>query len=170
MPLGYDDRGKVLINEGSVLLAMSKAYLLVVVILVVTFSTSVIAEISVEQGYVRGLPPGQPNTAAFMRLVNQSDESITIDRAVSASAKLAEFHSHRHNDGLMRMVKEDSIIIPAGGEFVLKPGEYHLMLMDLVKPLREGDEVALTLYTTDGEAISMQLPVRSVLNEHKHHH
>ena len=159
-----------LINEVSILLAVRKSCFGVLAVLIVAFSTTVAAKVSVEQGYVRGLPPGQPNTAAFMRLVNQSEESIIIDRVISASAKLAEFHAHSHSDGMMRMVKQDSITIPAGGKFVLKPGGYHLMLIDLVNPLREGDEVDITLYTAEGEAISLRLPVRSVLNEHKHHH
>lgn len=129
---------------------------------------SVQAEITVADGYVRGLPPGQPTTAAFMRLINSGDSAVTIARVLTDSAETAEFHAHQHRDGLMRMTPVEHITIPAGGEFVLAPGDHHLMLIDLLKPLREGDQVTITLQSVQGEAVRAVLPVRSVLNEHRH--
>lgn len=127
------------------------------------------AELLITDGYVRGLPPGQPNTAAFMRLVNRGEQALTINHAESAVAELAEFHGHQQKDDMLRMQRLDGITIAAGAEFVLQPGERHLMLMNLLRPLREGDQVAITLRTTQGETVTALLPVRSVLNEHRHH-
>ena len=45
----------------------------------------------------------------------------------------------------MQMTPVASIPLPAGKAVVLEPGGYHIMLMDLVKQLKAGDHVALTL-------------------------
>lgn len=45
----------------------------------------------------------------------------------------------------MTMREVDSIELPAGEMVELKPGGYHVMLIDLVAPLEVGDEIELTL-------------------------
>lgn len=127
-------------------------------------------QLAIEDGYVRGLPPGQPVTAAFMRLVNNSEQPITIIAAASTSAERAEIHAHRHHNGMMSMQRvDDGIVVPAKGDFVLLPGKYHLMLINLHRTLAEGDWVDIELSVENGETVTARLPVRSVLNEHKHH-
>ena len=132
-------------------------------------SMTAVAELNVKEGYVRGLPPGQSTTAAFMHLLNSSDTAVTIISAVSDSAEKAEIHAHRHHNGMMSMERVQSITIPAKGEFVLAPGDHHLMLINLYKPLQEGDVVAIELMADSGVVLNLHLPVRSVLNEHKFH-
>lgn len=123
------------------------------------------AELNVAEGYVRGLPPGSTVTAAFMRLVNDSEQPVEIISSRTDSAELAEIHRHRHRDGMMSMEKVAAITIAAGEEFVFAPGGYHLMLINLYRPLREGDNVSIALERADGAIMNIVLPVRSVLNE-----
>ena len=127
------------------------------------------AEVSLRDGYVRGMPPGHPVTAAFMRLVNNGDEDVVIDGGSSDMAERVEFHTHVHRDGMMSMQQMPAITVPAHGEFVLEPGHNHLMLIDLKSTLREGDSVKLKLLSGNKEVVSAELPVRSVMNEHQHH-
>ena len=47
--------------------------------------------------------------------------------------------------GSMTMREVDSIDLPAGEAVELKPGGYHIMLIDLVKPLEVGEQIELTL-------------------------
>lgn len=126
------------------------------------------AELQVDDGYVRGLPPGQVVTAAFMTLRNDAEQAVSIVSASSDSAEQTEIHAHVHNNGMMRMEKVDSITVPAKGRFVLAPGEHHLMLINLSKPLKQGGQVSITLSLGDGSMQTVQLPVISVLNEHHH--
>ena len=128
------------------------------------------AELLIRDGFVRGLPPGQQNTAAFMRLQNTGVDDLVIVSAWSSVAARTEIHHHRELNGMMRMEQVPSITVPAGASFVLKPGGHHLMLMGLQQPLEEGDEVTIRLQTDAGQQIEQQLPVRSVLKETKHHH
>lgn len=132
-------------------------------------SMSTLAEVRVIDGYVRGLPPGQPVTAAFMRLQNTGDQAIEIISVSSDSAERAEFHAHVHRNGMMGMEKVDSLVVEANSELLLVPGEYHLMLININRPLVDGDKVKIELGTSDKQQLQMVLPVRSVLNEHKHH-
>ena len=132
--------------------------------------TFVSADIQIKDGHVRGLPPGQSVTAAFMKVINNGDKPVEIIFASTDGAKKAEIHAHLQRDGMMRMEKVESVIVPANGEITMKPGGYHLMLLDLHKPLREGDSVKVQLLGKNGKSASAQLPVRSVLNEHKHQH
>lgn len=122
----------------------------------------------VEQAYVRGLPPGQTTTAAFMTLVNQGDKDVVIDGGASPLAERVEIHAHRHDGGMMRMEQVPSITVKSGGQFVLAPGQYHLMLIGLQHTPREGEQVPLRLLSGDDTVLDIELPVRSVLNEHRH--
>lgn len=96
--------------------------------------------------------------AAFMVITNSG---MTDDALVAASTDVAgvvELHQSRMGeDGMMTMVKVDSIPVPAGGEAVLKPGDYHVMLIDLEAPLEEGMVFDLVLDFRSG--VSLTIPV-----------
>jgi copper(I)-binding protein len=55
----------------------------------------------------------------------------------------------RMEGGMMRMRAVDKLALPAGKAVELAPGGYHVMLMDLAKPLQEGDTVPLRLTFED---------------------
>ena len=74
----------------------------------------------------------------------------TDDRLIAASspmAKLAKLHSHREDsNGIMRMIHEkDGFLIPAGKSLYLKRGGLHIMLMGLIEPFDNGENIPLTL-------------------------
>jgi len=147
----------------------NKTVVLIIGILAVLLPAMSSAELRIEEGFVRGLPRGQQTTAAFMRLVNDGDNDVIIIDASSDSAERAEIHAHIHRNGMMSMQRVVSMVVPARSTFVLEPGEHHLMLINLHKPLSEGDTVFVELLSATGEKVNATLPVRSVLNEHQHH-
>ena len=72
----------------------------------------------------------------------------------------------------MRMRAVESLQLPAGQTIELKPGGYHVMLMDLKQQLNAGDMVPLSLVIEgkDGkrETLQLQAPVRALgAPEHK---
>ena len=117
----------------------------------------------VKDAYVRGLPPSQRNTAAFFTVLNPRSEAVQIMAGSSEAAERVEIHGHQHRDGMMSMQREAAITVPAGGEFRFAPGAYHLMLINLTRPLRDGDKVKFELRTASGEVIAVEAPVISVL-------
>jgi hypothetical protein len=123
------------------------------------------AQLMVVDGYVRGLPPGQSVTAAFMTLRNPGDREQVVTRASTSVADKVEFHQHSHEGGMMRMRQVPALHIPAGGELQLAPGHLHLMLIGLRQVLNESDTVVIELCSESSDCQSIELAVVSVLNE-----
>ncbi|MFQ2154511.1 copper chaperone PCu(A)C [Aeromonas sanarellii] len=119
------------------------------------------AKVEAVDGYVRLLPPGSPNTAAFMVLKNDGDKPVALVAAASPEAGRAELHTHLHENGVMKMRQVERIEIPARGEAVLKPGSLHIMLFE-VRELSQGTPFPLTLTLDDGQSLGLSLPVKPV--------
>lgn len=62
--------------------------------------------------------------------------------------------------GAMQMQEVSSIEIPANGKVELKPGGYHIMLIELAAPLKKGETVELTLTFDKADKVTVQAPVR----------
>ena len=93
--------------------------------------------------WVRGTVAGQSATGAFMELSSKADAVLVS--ASSPVAGVVEVHEMKMDDGVMRMRMLPKLDLPAGKTVQLKPGSYHIMLMDLKQPLKKGDMVPLTL-------------------------
>jgi len=120
-------------------------------------------DLHVDAAYVRAVPPGQPNSAAFMTLTNTGKTERALVAATSPSSATVELHTHRHEDGMMNMRRIERIEIPAGGSVTLAPGGLHFMLIGLKQPVQPGDQVALTLTFDDGQRLDLDLPVRAIV-------
>ena len=125
--------------------------------------------LEIENGYVRGLPPGQKSTAAFFTLYNDSGRPRTLVRVESDLAQRVEIHRHDHIDGMMQMRQLPELTLAPEAREHFQPGGLHLMLMGLTRMPREGEQVELTFIDDRGERVVAQLPVVSVLNERRHH-
>lgn len=117
----------------------------------------------IEDPYVRAVPPGQPNSAAFMTITNPGTADRAVVAAASSAAEVLELHTHRMEGGMMRMRQIERIDVPAGTAVALAPGGLHVMLIGLTAPLAPGDQVPLTLTLDDGASIALSAPVRSLL-------
>ena len=107
------------------------------------------ADVTVSDPWVRGTVPAQRATGAFMRL--QADQDLRLVAASSPVAGVAEIHEMVMQDNVMKMRRVDGIALSKGKPLELKPGGYHLMLMELRQPLKAGEQVPLTL-TFEGAA------------------
>ena len=101
------------------------------------------AQVSVENAWVRATVPGQKSTGAFMTLRSASDARLVA--AQSDAARAAEVHEMKMEGDVMRMREVQSVALPAGQTVELKPGGYHIMLLDLGRQIVEGETVPLTL-------------------------
>ena len=101
------------------------------------------AEVTVTEAWVRGTVPAQKATGAFMKL--KSSEDAKLVSAASPAAKIVEVHEMAMKGNVMEMRAIDALALPAGKTVELKPGGYHVMLIDLVKPLAAGEKVPVTL-------------------------
>ena len=122
------------------------------------------AQVIVQDAWVRATVPQQKATGAFMRLTAAQDA-----RLVSASSPVAgvtEVHEMKLVDNVMKMRPLPALDLPAGQAVELKPGGYHIMLLDLKQPVAQGSTVPLTLVfeAKDGQRTTQELqaPVRAV--------
>ena len=112
--------------------------------------------------YVRLVPPNAPASAAFMVISNSGSAPRQLLKAQSPVAKTVELHTHVNDHGIMKMRPVSSIAVDAKGKVELKPGSYHIMLIDLKQPLTEGEVVPIALFFDDGSSQQIAAPVRKI--------
>jgi hypothetical protein len=101
------------------------------------------AQVTVDEAWVRATVPGQPVAGAYLKIRSaQAAALVAVRTPVTARA---EIHEMRMEGGVMKMRPMTRIELPAGKTVELKPGGYHLMLMNIAKPLRPGETVPITL-------------------------
>jgi len=118
--------------------------------------------VTVENAYARAVPPTARNSGAYMLIRNDSDQTRKAVSAKSNVSQVTELHNHINDNGVMRMRHVDAIEIPAHGSVELKPGGYHVMLINLNQPLKPGDPVHIDLTLDDGTVLPIDLEARRI--------
>ncbi|CAC9462490.1 copper chaperone PCu(A)C [bacterium endosymbiont of Bathymodiolus sp. 5 South] len=118
------------------------------------------AAISVDNPWVRSAPPNAPILGAFMEISNHSDSDIKLLSANTKGYKRLELHKTVSQDGMMKMIKQDFMPIPAHGKLTLKPGGWHIMMIQPKKVPKEGDSVVIKLVFDNGLSKTIQAKVR----------
>lgn len=116
--------------------------------------------VSIHDPYVRLVPPGIKTTGGFMVIRNTGQSDRQLIKAESPVAGIVELHTHINENGVMKMREVARIEVKARGQTELKPGSYHVMLIDLKESLKEGDNVPITLKFDDGSTYGVLAPVR----------
>lgn len=117
--------------------------------------------VKVDDAWVRATVKGQTASGGFMSLTSSRD--LTLIGFSTPAAGQAELHDMVMEGDVMRMRAIDALPLPAGQAVTLKPGPggKHLMLMDLKRQLKEGEQVLLKLRlrTADGKALTQEVTV-----------
>ena len=119
--------------------------------------------IQVENPWARATPSGAKTGAVYMTIDNKSSIADRLTGVSSEVAKKLQIHETKMENGIMKMREiSGGLPVPAGGSVVLKPGGYHVMLIDLNKPLKAGETFPLTLVFEKAGKISITVPVQSM--------
>jgi copper(I)-binding protein len=117
--------------------------------------------VDIKDAWVRTAVPGQSGTGAFMSIT--AKDGAKLVGASSPLAGVAEVHEMKMEGDVMRMRAVPVLDLPAGKTVQLKPGGYHLMLMELKQALPKGSSVPLTLTLRDAKGqeskVELKLPV-----------
>lgn len=97
--------------------------------------------------------------AAYMVIENHDEVADRLVAATSDVAGMVELHQTKMENGAMKMSRVEGMEIPAGGELKLERGGYHMMLIDLNRDLKQGDEVSLTLSFERAGVVLVVAPV-----------
>ena len=125
-------------------------------------SASALAQVTVTEPWIRATVPAQKVTGAFMRV--QSAQAARLVGVQADVAGRAELHEMAMDGQTMRMRRVESIELPAGKPVNLASGGYHVMLFDLKRQVKEGENVAITLTVQDAagkkQDVKVAAPVR----------
>lgn len=103
--------------------------------------------------------PPTDTAAAYVVFRNHEDEADRLISATSDVTGIVDLHQTQMDGGVMSMPHVDGMDLPAGGELLMEPGGYHVMLVDLTRELREGDTVAMTFTFERAGTIEVSVPV-----------
>ena len=128
------------------------------------FSASALAQVTVSEPWVRATVPAQKATGAFMKL-RSVDPARLVEVRTDAAGR-SELHEMIMNGQMMRMRQVPGIDLPAGQTVNLASGGYHVMLFDLKRQLKEGENVELTLVVEDAakkrQELKVAVPVKPI--------
>jgi copper(I)-binding protein len=135
------------------------------------------APVEAKDAWVRSAVPGQSGTGAFMKLTAHA--GLRLVGASTPVAGIAEVHEMKMEGDTMRMRAVPGLDLPAHQSVELKPGGYHLMLMDLKQPIVKDTTVPITLQFQDARGATSTLQLNAAVRtaapaetapaaEHKH--
>ena len=108
--------------------------------------------VEVKDAWARATVPGQKATGAFMKLT--AKEGSKLVSASSPVAGVTEVHEMKMDGDVMKMrAVQGGLELPAGKAVELKPGGYHVMLMDLKSTLQKDTTIPLTLVFKDAKGV-----------------
>lgn len=122
-------------------------------------AAQVSAQTVVDDAWVRATVPGQASTGAFMTVTASADSKLL--QIQSPVAAIVQIHQSSMKDDVMSMQEVTSVNLPAGQPVVMDPDGYHVMLINLVAQVKEGDKVPLTLVVEDAKGQKQTINVEA---------
>jgi periplasmic copper chaperone A len=120
-------------------------------------------DLVVTQAWSRATPKGAKTGAGYLTIENKGS---TPDRLIGGSADVAgkvEIHEMAMSNGVMKMRPlEKGVVIEPGKTVKLAPGGYHVMLMDLKSPLKQGEKLPITLEFEKAGKVTVSFDVEGV--------
>ena len=121
------------------------------------------AQVEVKSAWVRGTVAAQKTTGAYMEI--NSAQGARLVSVESTVAGTVEVHEMSMDKNVMRMRAIARLELPAGKTVELKPGGYHVMLIDLKRPLKKGDSVPLRLKIENKDKTVSTVEVKAEVRE-----
>lgn len=122
-------------------------------------TTPAATDITATDAWTRETPPGVSTTAIYLTLKNKTAKAVRLIAVASDSSDRLELHTHKMQDGMMKMQQIEAITIPAGAEIALMPHGDHIMVFNLDVALKEGEVVSVELSFDNGQILSVDAPV-----------
>ena len=134
--------------------------LLATALAVLSFSAAAQGGVQVSDPWVRATVPQQKATGAFMQIT--APKAMRLLEVRSPVAGVAEIHEMSMADNMMRMRQVKDIALPAGKAVELKPGGFHVMLLELKGQVKAGDKIPLTLVLEGEDKQRVNVEVQAV--------
>jgi len=121
-----------------------------------------IGDLVINHPWSRATPGGAKVAGGFMTITNSG---TSADRLVSASLEIArtvEIHEMAMNGNVMTMrALEKGLEIKPGETVTLKPGSFHVMFIDIARPLKEDEKIKGELVFEKAGRIAVEFKVEN---------
>ena len=128
-------------------------------------------DVTVSDAWTRATAPGQQGAALQFSIVSKKEAQLVAISSPVADA--AEMHSMTHENGVMKMHAVESLTLPADKVVDLKAGGYHVMLLNLKKPLKAGEKMPFTVTVQFAgkrkEMVKASAEVKAPMENHSQH-
>ncbi|MEN3952386.1 copper chaperone PCu(A)C [Iodidimonas sp. SYSU 1G8] len=119
--------------------------------------------LTIQNPWSRATPDGAKVGAGYLTIVNTGSEDRLLAATAPAVSDRVEVHEGGMRDGVMTMRHlPDGLLVPAEGTMTLKPGSFHIMFMDLKRPLKPGESFAGVLRFEKAGKVEVRFEVQPV--------
>lgn len=126
-------------------------------------------DIEVRHPWSRATPPGAKVGVGYLEIRNKGSQPDRLLSATTSVAKRVEMHVTEHAGEVAKMRQLRAFEVPARERLELRPGGAHLMLVDLVEPLKKGERFGMTLRFERAGEIEVQFEVQELGSRKPHH-
>ena len=126
-----------------------------------------LGDLAIGHPWSRATPGGAKIGGGYMTVTNNGSAPDRLMTATTNVADRVEIHEMGMNNGVMTMRQiSGGVPVPPGQTVAFAPGGYHLMLMGLKAPLKEGDRVKATLTFEKAGPIEVTINVEGIGAQH----
>jgi copper(I)-binding protein len=127
-------------------------------------------DLHIDHPWARPTPPTAQNAALYMEIRNSGAQPDILAGVKTTLAATAEMHATLDEDGVMKMRRvENGVEVPAGGSVKFEPAGFHVMLIGLKEPLKEGARHPVTLVFQKAGEIAVEIAVEKGVASGGHH-
>ena len=113
----------------------------------------------IQQAWIRSAPPGAQTLAGYLVLKNACKASIKVVDVESKDFAMPMIHRSVVANGVSKMRDPGILEIKSGASLKFEAGGLHLMLMQPLRTLKEGDKAGVRLVLADGRKVYAEFPV-----------
>ena len=120
-------------------------------------------DLVISQPWSRATPGGAKVGGGYLVIENKGTTPDTLIGGTTAVASSVEVHEMAVTNGVMTMRQlKQGLPVEPGKSVTLKPGGYHLMLVGLKQPLKQGETVPVTLQFEKAGKVDLSFEVRAI--------
>jgi copper(I)-binding protein len=142
------------------MLKKNKFWMVVMSLILMTMANAQtkVGNLQIIKPMARATAPGQSISSAYLTIENKGSTADRLLAVSYARAKEVQLHEMKMDGDKMMMRQITGIEIPVNGTVELKPGGYHLMLMGLDSPIKDGEQLKMTLQFEKAGKVEVVFP------------
>jgi len=124
-------------------------------------SRLVATSFELHDAWVRSDPDSGSTTAAYIRFVNGTPDTVVVSKFSSDDARVVELHQTSIDaNGEAHMEMRDTLVVAPSHVVVMRPGGYHLMMIGTTHSLKPGSMIRIAMHLSNGAIVSTSARVK----------